>query len=63
MIFNSADGKLEELRFVSFPEETTKELLKTISDMKKESFDRLKYFMELNDIYNRFETEDLLKFS
>lgn len=63
MLFNSVNGKLEELRFVSFPEETTKELLKTISDMKKESFDRLKYFMELNDIYHRFETEDLLKFS
>lgn len=63
MLFNSVNGKLEELRFISFSEETTKKLLETISDMKKEEFNHLKYSLELNDIYNRFETEDLLKIS
>lgn len=60
-LFNTRTGRLEEMRFVSLSEKYTRKLLGDIIEMKSDSFSPEAYYANLNSIYSRFSTKDLLK--
>lgn len=60
-LFDTRTGRLEETRLVSFSEKYTRKLLGDVIEMKSEPFSPEAYFANLNSVYSRFTTKDLLK--
>lgn len=63
ILADSINGEVKVLRYLSFSEKFTRDLLKEIKYIQEKEFDRNVFNKNLNTIYSRYTTSDLLKIS
>lgn len=60
-LFDTHTGRLESLRYFSFSEQFTRKLFGEVMEMKIEPFDKSKYIQDMNSIFNKYTTKELVK--
>lgn len=63
ILADTANGEVKVLRYLSFSEKFSRELLKEVKYIQEKEFDRNVFNKNLNTIYSRYTTRDLLKIS
>jgi len=63
MLVNGQNGKIEHLRTISMSEKFSRTLKKNAEDNLKNDFDINTYYLNLNSIFSKYQTKDIVKMS
>lgn len=62
-LFDCSTGELKKLRYLSLGTKFTKKFFGEIMELKMKPFSKSEYIASINNIYAKYSTKDLLKFS
>ena len=63
MIIDCSTGKIENMRQVVLSDNFSRKLLKTIMQQKESEFSVASYDIELNNLYRKYSTNELVRMS
>lgn len=62
-LFDCSTGELKSLRYLSLSNKYTRKLLKDVIELREKPFSKEEFGLSLREIYMRYSTDDLYKFS
>lgn len=63
MLFDTSNGHLESIRFISLSERFTEKIKKNIDDLMNRPFDKQNFNYSVNMIFSKYSTNELVKMS
>lgn len=62
-LVDTATGEIKHMRLLGLSERFTRKLFGSAMEIKMKEFDKTQYIMKLSDIFNRYDTKQIVKMS